>query len=145
MSHNPTVIDHPSQLNALSTLPLFRPLNRSPIQLAGGLEKHPKRDAWEKDINQLMRSCGCGTAANGLLLGIIAAALTISYQLIAGDEGVSLLRSIALVAGLAIAGAIAGKLTGLAAANRKLKGLIATIQDDWKVESLPGAGGIVCG
>jgi hypothetical protein len=141
----PTIINHPSQLNALSILPLFRPVRRAPIHLAGAMEKHPQREAWERDINSHLRACGCSSAANGLLLGLIVAGLVIAWQVMATDDSMTPLRAIGLFFTLAIGGAVVGKLTGLASADRKLKMLVTVIQGHWKVDTPPGDGAISCG
>jgi hypothetical protein len=145
MNQRPIVIDHPSQLNALSTLPLLRSIQRGPVRLAGDLKNHPQREEWEKDINRLLRTCGCSSAANGLLLGIVVATMIIAYQMIADSDGTTLTIVVVTVATLAIGFAVAGKLTGLAAANRKLRALVSIIQSNWKVENLPGNAGLFCG
>jgi hypothetical protein len=139
------VIDHPSQLNALSPLPGLRPLRRLPVSLGGSLADHPRRKEWEAAINRNFLACGCSASSKGLLLGIMAGGLFLVLRAAGGADGLSFWSAAGLVLGPALAGAVAGKLAGLAMAGRRLRAAVADVQANWKVEPAPEGPTTACG
>jgi hypothetical protein len=143
MDNPAVVLDHPSQLNALSALPLRRFVAPGPIRLGGTLANHPDREFWEKQINASYRACGCNESALGLGAGLIAAGIYLAVR--TADPSAPWLSAMAVIGGAAIAGALLGKLAGRVRANARLQRTIDTIRPHWKAER-PAAGGILaCG
>ncbi len=128
------VIDHPSQLNALSSLPGFRPIPRGRLRLAGSIFTHPKRVQWEKELNASYGACGCGASAKFMVVAIAIGLFYLAVQAFRAPEAFHWGRAIVWCVGFAIAAAALGKLAGLAGANRRLKTTVREIQRDWKVE-----------
>lgn len=121
-------IDHPSQLNALSVFPLLRTRTAGRLRLGGSLTGHPRREAWEAELNRRYFACGCDTSAKGLLLGLAAGgALGVVTT---GGWGPGL--TVAVVG--AVAGAVVGKVLGLLRARAGLRAVVREIQASWKVE-----------
>ncbi len=63
-------VNHPSELNSLTSTPLLRTARPGVIRLSPEFE-HPQKEQWEADINRHYRACGCSTGAKGLLLMLI--------------------------------------------------------------------------
>lgn len=120
------LVEHSSQLNGLSTLPLARTPGLGTIRLGGVMARHPERERWERELNRSYHACGCDTGAKGLLLalvpGVAAGASGLSREAYTGlgAAGVGL--------GFALAGAVLGKLVGLVRAQRRLSRVAAEIQ-----------------
>ena len=143
---NTIIIDHPSQLNSLSTLPGLRPMPRGSIALGGSMEKNDKRADWEDRLNQSYRACGCGPSAALLLVGVVLALGTVSFQGLTDAASFSLGTAALKVFAGGAAGAAIGKFYGLYRANSTLKKTAAELQAVWKPE-VPSASqkSIICG
>lgn len=135
-------INHPSELNGLTTARPFRKRGRGRIRLSPEFE-HQDRETWEAAINRYYHACGCSTGAQGLLLmlllGLVAGVATYSFDVATRGQAMA----IPIVA--AIAGAVAGKLLGLADARRRLIKVVHTVQAAWKPRDRQETPPISCG
>lgn len=134
-------IDHPSQLNALSVLPLARTRALGTLRLAGDIAEHPKKEEWEADLNKHYYACGCSAGAKGLLLGLLAGVV---YAIFVSKEP-STLAAVGIVLAPAVVGAVLGKVVGLLRASTRLRRTVHEIQEHWKVEPTDPADKWVCG
>ena len=112
------VVQHPSQLNALSIWPLARKPGIGRIVLGPEL-RHSEKENWEKLLNQDYYACGCDTGAKALVAGLLGCLTIAAYAYLVGrmSMGTALLISLGgpvLFAGL-------GKLYGLAKASEGLR------------------------
>jgi hypothetical protein len=135
-------IDHPSALNALTAPRPFRRRGRGQIRLSPEFD-HPERETWEASINRYYHACGCSSGAKGLLLMLLlgVAAGAAAYAL----DIVSIRQAVAIPIVSAIAGAVIGKLLGLADARRRLIRVVHTVQANWKVRDRQEVPPITCG
>ena len=135
-------INHPSELNSLITFGLFRKPGRGTIRLSPAF-KHPEKERWEADVNRYYYACGCSTGAKGLLLMLLLGlgASVASYVF----DALSLKQMLALPIASAIVGAVIGKLSGLAAARRRLTRVIHTVQASWKPDGKTERPIVICG
>jgi hypothetical protein len=136
------LIEHPSELNALTAPRPFRKRGRGRIRLSPELD-HPERETWEAAINRYYHACGCSSGAKGLLLmlvlGVAAAASAYGFDLL------SVPQTIAIPLASAVAGAVFGKLAGLATARRRLIRVVHTVQANWKPRDPQERPSITCG
>jgi len=116
MKRREHVIDHSSQLNALTVVPFLRPRVLGTVRLGGVMAEDPRREAWERDINRNFYACGCDTGAQGLLLGVLAGAAAA----LIGFRGAPWTVIAGVILAGAIAGAAIGKVLGLVQAQRRL-------------------------
>ena len=135
-------INHPSELNSLTTSRLFRKPGRGIIRLSPEF-KHPGKEQWEADINRHYYSCGCSSGAKGLLVMLILS-LGVSFAAYAFDA-LSIKQIAALPIAAAIFGAVIGKLSGLATARRRLTRVVYTVQANWKPEDKAERPIVICG
>jgi hypothetical protein len=140
-THN-TQINHPSELNDLAAYRLFRKPGRGTIRLSPEF-KHPEREQWESNINRYYYACGCSTGAKGLL-GMLLLGIGVSIVAYFFDA-LSLKQLVALPIAAAIAGAVIGKLSGLATARRRLTRVIHTVQANWKPADNVEKPIVICG
>jgi hypothetical protein len=135
-------INHPSELNSLVVSRLLRKARRGPIRLSPEFQ-HPQREQWEADLNRHYYACGCSSGAKGLLLmllvglGLGAAGYTF--------EVLSFGQSVATPLVGAVVGAAMGKLSGLAAARRRLTRAVHTVQANWKPVEKSERPIVICG
>ena len=122
-------IYHPDDLSALSVWPLKQPSPRGHVRIAGRTDKR-RRTKWEKELNRAYRACGCGTAALGTMLGLLAAAIWYGAG-IWGQTDFGWRQVLCLFAIVAVGTAI-GKLIGLLQAEHNLKRTIAHVRKEWK-------------
>lgn len=135
-------INHPSELNNLTTSRLFRKPGRGTIRLSPEF-MHPEKGQWEADINRYYYACGCSSGAKALLVMLILG-LGISFAAYVFDA-LSLKQIIALPIAAAIFGAVIGKVSGLATARRRLTRVVYTVQATWKPENKEERPIVVCG
>jgi hypothetical protein len=118
------VIRHPSELDALSVLPIKRMPGQRRVAIAEHLIASPQREEFESELNRRLFACGCEAATAGVLLAAAAYAVwafvTISDVGILGHIGRGLLA--------AIVGGFIGKLAGLVAAENRLKQTISDVR-----------------
>jgi hypothetical protein len=126
------IITDPAELNAISALPLKRTSGLGRIRLGGTLSEHPDRERWEKELNKGYFACGCDTGAKGLLIGLVVGLIWAGYSYANGDASLWGLATKAV--GLALAGAVAGKLYGLLKAESRLRKTASEIQQNWPVK-----------
>jgi hypothetical protein len=125
------IINHPSQLSALSVLPVVRTPGAGRIVIADAKVDDNQRLAWERKLNHLYFACGCVYAAVGLTVAVLGYATWLVVRpghwsdLAWRDLWIGL-ATIAAAAGI-------GKTIGLLRANRRLKQAVGEIQRDWKV------------
>jgi hypothetical protein len=83
---------------------------------------------WEERINQLLKSCGCGESAAGLLggLGVSLTAVVLGWPVPLLPGAAAAVVTAAVVLG-AVAGKIAGKLRGRRGARREALKLVALL------------------
>lgn len=135
-------VNHPSELNSLTTLRLFRKRGRGTIRLSPEF-KHPEKEQWEADINHYYYACGCSSGAKGLVvmlvlgLGVGAAAYVF--------DALPLRQVVALPIAFAIVGAVIGKVSGLATARRRLTRVVHTVQANWKPMDKSERPIVICG
>jgi hypothetical protein len=135
-------INHPSELNSLTAARLFRKPGRGKIRLSPDFE-HPEKEQWEAALNRYYYACGCSSGAKGLLLML---ALGLGAGIAAYALGILPLKhAAALPLAAAIAGAAIGKVSGLAAANRRLARVVHTVQANWKPEDKAERPLVACG
>lgn len=139
------IIDHPGQLNSLSTIPGIRPMPRGNITLGGSMEKHQQRSDWETRLNNSYRACGCGPSAALLLIGVILALVVVGYQALTDLSSFSFGTAALKLLAAGAAGAAIGKFYGLFRANAELKKTVAELQHIWKVAEPSGGKIIICG
>lgn len=137
------VIEHPSELNIISALPVKRTAGLGRIRLGGSIAEHPKREGWEMQLNSGYFACGCDTAAKGLLLGIAVGIVWNGSSFWTRETSIwpLLLGTV----GIALAGAIAGKIYGLYKAETKLRSVVIDIQEHWKIDRPDETVQILCG
>jgi len=123
MKRREYVIDHSSQLQALTVVPSLRPRGLGKVRLAGVMAEAPRYEEWERDLNRDLYACGCDTGSRGLVIGVMAG---VAIALIAVRGGPWTLAAGVILAA-AIAGAIIGKAIGLAQAQSRLKRLVREI------------------
>ncbi len=127
-----TVFTHPSQLNRLKPDPLRRTIGLGRLTLGGNLSGHPQKDAWEKELNRRYYACGCTEGALGLITGLLGGGIWQGIRYFKNPESFGYI--VLWILGIAIAGAVLGKVYGLARAAAPLKQIIRDIQKNWKVE-----------
>ena len=121
----PRRISHPSQLEALSVLPIKRSPGRRRVAIADHLIASPQqREALEGELNRRLFACGCTAATAGLLLAVFG---YFAWALIANPD-IGLLGHAGRCLLAMIAGSVIGKLVGLAAAESRLKQTIAEVK-----------------
>lgn len=135
-------INHPSELNSLTTSRLFRKPGRGIIRLSSEF-RHPEKDQWEASINRYYYACGCSSGAKGFLV-LLALGLGVSFTTYVFDT-LPLKQTLALPIAAAIFGAVLGKLSGLATARRRLTHVVHTVQANWKPEDKAERPIIICG
>ena len=135
-------INHPSELNSLTTFRPFRKPGRGTITLSPEFE-HPEKQQWEADINRHYYACGCASGAKGLLAMLL---LGVGISIVAYVADVLSLRQlIAIPIVAAIAGAAIGKIAGLARAHSRLVRVVHTVQAHWKPTDKQERPIITCG
>ena len=133
-----TVIKHSSQLNALITLPFLRMPGLGVLRLGGEMVRHEKHETWQRELNRNYHACGCDTGAKGLLIGLFAGLIVAAMS-----DSVRQTAGIVFVA--AIAGAIIGKLVGLARAQVRLMQTIREIAKEVRPRESSVVEGVTCG
>ena len=142
MRRRSSQINHPSELNSLTTFRLVRRAGRGTITLSPEFE-HPLKQQWEADINRYYYACGCASGARGLLLMLV---LGLGVSVIAYlFDALSVRQLIAIPIVAAIAGAAIGKIAGLARAHRRLVRVVHTVQANWKPTDKQERPIITCG
>jgi hypothetical protein len=135
-------INHPSELNSLITLRLFRKPGRGIIHLSPEF-KHLEKEQWETDINRYYYACGCSSGAKGLLIMLV---LGLVFSITAYFfNALSFKQMLVLPIATAICGAVIGKFSGLATAHRRLTRVIHTVQANWKPMDKTERPIIICG
>lgn len=126
------IIQHPSELNSLSTLPFTRRrAGRGRIALSNTF-RHQDKAKWEQRLNRDYYACGCNEGAKGLLLGLVIFGGFALLNYLDADWMVS--RSLTTF-GIGVIGmSIFGKLVGLFRADMRLKRTVREIQEEWKPE-----------
>jgi hypothetical protein len=137
------IINHPSQLNSLSVLPLAKLPGMGTIRLTGTFKDHPQRAELEDRLNRQYRACGCATSAQFLLVGAVGSIVVAAFMNV--RDAWSLSTSAAVVVGVSIVALAAGKLVGLMQANRRLKETVAEIQRLWIPEKGRVEENAICG
>jgi hypothetical protein len=137
-----TEFKHPSQLNSLSPFSLFRKSGLGTLKLSASFE-HENKQTWEKELNKYYYACGCSEGSKGLLLFLLGGMVYFGVKTYLGNSDVW--TSIATALGIAMAGAVIGKITGLYKANSKLKRTVYSIQSHWKTRDNTLKDKIVCG
>lgn len=135
-------INHPSELNSLTTSRLFRKSGRGIIRLSSEF-KHPEKEKWEAAINRYYYACGCSSSAKGLLL-MLMLGLGISIAAYA-FEALPLKQIVTLPVAAAIFGAVIGKFSGLATARSRLTRVVHTVQANWKTDDKAERPIVICG
>lgn len=135
-------INHPSELNSLTTSRLFRKPGRGLIRLSPEF-RHPEKDQWEASINRYYYACGCSSGAKGLLV-LLVLGLGVSFTTYVFDT-LPLKQTLALPIAAAIFGAMIGKLSGLATARRRLTRVVHTVQANWEPEDKAERPIVICG
>lgn len=142
MKARTTQINHPSELNGLTALRLFRKRGRGLIRLSAEFD-HPEKEQWQAQINRYYYACGCSTGAKGLMMMLL---LGIAYSGMAYLFRYASLRQVIVIPILAaVAGALIGKLIGLTAAHSRLVRVVHTIQAHWKTHDPKEEPLITCG
>lgn len=130
MKNKITIIEHPSQLNALNAFSIARRRGVGKIQFSDSFQ-HFEREQLENEINKNYYSCGCDTSARYLIAGlVIGALLVVLDSTLLKDQWIS--NPVLTILVITIGGAILGKLVGLVKANFKLKRTIHTVQALWR-------------
>lgn len=142
MKNRNILIQHPSQLNALTSFPFLRTRGRGKISLPESIQ-HPDKEKWEKDINKNYYACGCDTGAKGLMLFLVAGLIYSIYGNITTD--ISIITSVLQVVLFAVGGAIVGKVVGLWRADNRLKKTVHTVQAHWELKLKPEKQIYTCG
>src|ERR1044071_4585378 len=142
MTRRSSQINHPSELNSLTTFRLVRRAGRGTITLSPEFE-HPQKQQWEADINRYYYACGCASGASGLLLMLVFG-LGVSVMGYLFDA-LSVRQLIAIPIIAATAGAAIGKVAGLVRAHRRLVRVVHTVQAYWKPKDKQERPMIICG
>ena len=122
------IIDHPSQLNALSA-PFKHRSSLGKIIFNDSFQ-HADKKKMERELNKNYYACGCSQGTKALLIGIFVFGVAGAYGFYNYDWSVT--KSIASFFGGATVMSLLGKLMGLSKANNKLKQTIKEIQSVWK-------------
>jgi len=133
MKTKQTIIEHPSQLNALSAFPFSRRRGRGKIQISDTFQ-HTEREQFEKDINKNYYACGCSTSTKYLIAGLLIGGVLLGVDtwLLQGGW---IQWPIFTILSTTFGGAILGKFVGLSKANAKLKRTIHTVQAFWRPQT----------
>ena len=120
----PRVIKHPSELEALSVLPIRRMPGQRRVAIAEHLIASPERERLEGELNRRLFACGCEAATAGVLLaGIVYA----GWALVA-DSDIGILNHVGRGLIAVVAGGFLGKLAGLFSAESRLKQTVSEVQ-----------------
>jgi hypothetical protein len=130
------IVRHPSELAALSVLPLRQPRPRGRVVLWDPHVAEEERLDWEARLNRSYRACGCGEASLGLLVGLLGAGAVVGALALDG-AGPGAVAAAGWVLGSAIAGNLLGKAMGLWRAEARLKRLVREITARWPHEPRP--------
>ena len=141
MKNKQYIINHPSQLKALSTLPFTHRAGLGKIIINDSFQ-HENKDQMEYNLNKNYYACGCSQGAKALLIGLLVFGVVGFYGFNYYDWSVA--KSLTSFFGGAILMSILGKLIGLVQANNKLKETTKEIQSVWKPD-WPKAKTIGCG
>lgn len=123
------VIQHPTQLNALSTLPVLHKTGLGKIVLDETLQ-HPDKDKWEREINKRYYTCGCSQGAQALMIGLILFGAGGAIGYFKYELTFSNTLTIFFVGSITMA--VLGKFIGLISANKQLRKVIKEVQSVWK-------------
>jgi hypothetical protein len=118
------IISHPSELDALSVLPILRKPGQRRVTIAEHLIASPQREQLERELNRRLFACGCTAATFGVLLG--AAAYAVWAYVAAPD--ISLVAHAGRGLAAVVAGAVVGKIAGLFSAENRLKHAVADVR-----------------
>lgn len=143
MKRQTQVISHPSQLAGLSVFRGIGPQGTGRLRILDQNIPTDKAKAWESRLNRQYFACGCDKASIGMLAGVIGFPVWLALQ----PEGITSLGWNGLWIGLAtvFVTTMAGKLIGLAGAQRQLTETIAQVQREWKAKPLPEPEDNFCG
>jgi hypothetical protein len=123
------IINQPSQLNSLSTLPFAHINGLGKIVLSDSFQ-HPNKEQMENELNKNYYACGCSEGAKALLAGLLAFGIVGFYGFYKFDWSVT--KSLLSFFGGVFIMSLLGKFFGLVQANVKLKKTIREIQSVWK-------------
>jgi hypothetical protein len=123
------IINHPSQLNSLSTFPFTNRPGLGKIVFNDSFQ-HSNKEQMEHDLNKNYYACGCSQGAKALLIGLLVFGVFGLYGFYYYDWSVT--KCLISFFGGAILMSLLGKFIGLVQANRKLKKTIGEIQCVWK-------------
>jgi len=129
------IISHPSQLNGLSVLPVFRFPGKGVIEIDAPDIDSKTKAQWEHNLNKYYFGCGCDKATVGLLIGI--ASIVLWYLLNSSSQELSLFMDILISAVVLFLFTAIGKYIGLLLIQRKLNVLIEQIKSKWKGQLEP--------
>jgi hypothetical protein len=131
------IIRHPTDLAALSVLPLMQPRPRGNIRIESDAINADRRVAWERQLNRAYHACGCGEASLGTVIGLIAGGIWVVVRASAG-LGFGL-RGGMILLGCAVVGTAFGKVAGLWRAQARLQNLVRDIKGEWRAPPRPAA------
>ena len=135
-------INHPSELNSLTTFRLVRKAGRGIITLSPEFE-HREKQQWEANINRYYYACGCASGAKGLMMMLVLG-LAVSIAAYVFDS-LPLRQLIAIPIAAAVVGAVIGKIAGLTRAHRRLVRVVHTVQAHWKPTDKQERPPVICG
>lgn len=135
MKSKKQTISHPSQLNRLSVLPVFRIPGKGVIEIAAPDIDSKIRVQWEHDLNKYYFGCGCDKATIGLLIGIVS--IVLWHLLNSSGQELSLTMDILISAGILFLFTAIGKYIGLFLIQRKLNVLVEQIKSKWRGQLEP--------
>lgn len=141
MMKRETVLQHSSELNALTTLPFLRTRGRGTLRLGGVMANLPEREMWERELNRNYYACGCDTGAKGLLIGLGVGLIVAAVSL----RAMGAWQIAGVVLGAAIAGAILGKIAGLLRAQGRLNRVVREIEAAARPREPQALDPITCG
>jgi len=143
MKHKEYIINHPSQLNSLSVMPIMRTKALGSLRLGGNITTHPKKALWEAELNKYYYACGCDTGAVGLIIGLFCGGAFAIFKYYQQDWKLGSAISAIFITTILLTGL--GKLFGLMKARQELQKTIRVIQQKWIPEQPPKHDQLSCG
>jgi hypothetical protein len=143
MAKREYVLQHSSELNALTTNRFLRTRGLGALRLGGVMGGLPERERWETELNRSYYACGCGAGAKGLILGLIGGAVVAAIPAVRAPLGAWPAAGVGVA--ITLGGAILGKIAGLMQAQQRLDRTIREIQAAAAPREAKAKEGFLCG
>lgn len=131
MKTSETLINHPRELNNLTSFSMARKRGLGSLKLSTKFDHYNKADL-EDQLNKNYYACGCSESSKMLITGLLLGGLAILLNDYFPNFKIPAWYW--TVFGLGLLGAVLGKIFGLVRANKRLKSTVRIIQGLWPVE-----------